>query len=162
MISSPLPVRLGPEHLPALLAFEQAANDDAWSVPLLRAALADADYDVWALWETDKALCAVAIVAHLPFDAELQSICVLPSVRRRGVAARLLAWVLDQAERRGAERLLLELRESNTAARRLYERQGFTFDGQRRGYYRRADGGSEDAILMSRCLNEYLNDSLDT
>ena len=51
--SSPVgtaPVRLGIENLPALMAFERQANDDAWSEALLSAALVDDDFDVWGIW----------------------------------------------------------------------------------------------------------------
>ncbi|WP_245392616.1 GNAT family N-acetyltransferase [Salinicola halimionae] len=148
------PARLGVVDLPALMTFERLANDDAWSEPLLQAALIDRNYDVWGVWSTDGArLRATAVLAHLPFDAELQSICVLPDERRHGLARGLLAWILRGASARGAERLLLELRESNLAARRLYEQAGFVIDGQRQGYYRREDGRGEDALLMSRELN---------
>ena len=154
--SSPVgtaPVRLGIENLPALMAFERQANDDAWSEALLSAALLDDDFDVWGIWAVEGVeLRAAAVLAYLPFDAELQSICVRPSDRRHGLARELLGWITQCAIERGAERLLLELRASNVAARRLYESAGFAVDGQRRGYYRRDDGGSEDALLMSREL----------
>lgn len=144
------PTTLGADALPALMAFERLANDDAWSEALLSAALADDDYDVWGVWSTQGGrLLAAAVLAYLPFDAELQSICVLPSERRHGLALGLLNWVTQCASERGAERLLLELRESNQAARGLYERAGFRIDGQRAGYYRRDDGRGEDALLMS-------------
>ncbi|MGQ7244195.1 GNAT family N-acetyltransferase [Salinicola sp. V024] len=147
------PVRLGVDDLPALLTFERLANDDAWTEALLRAALTDSDYEVWGIRSADGAgLRATAVLAHLPFDAELQSICVLPGERRHGLARGLLAWISQCATARGAERLLLELRESNLGARRLYEQAGFVVDGQRQGYYRREDGRGEDAVLMSRAL----------
>ncbi|WP_110602142.1 GNAT family N-acetyltransferase [Salinicola lusitanus] len=148
-----IPVRLDADDLPVLMAFERRANDDAWSEALLEAALRDDGYAVWGIRSAeDSTLWAVAILAYLPFDAELQSICVLPDARRQGLAWKMLGWVMRCARAQGAERLLLELRESNLAARRLYERAGFRIDGQRRGYYRRDDGRGEDALLMSRDL----------
>ncbi|WP_083941369.1 GNAT family N-acetyltransferase [Salinicola socius] len=148
-------VLLGVHDLPALMAFERRANDDAWSEALLSAALIDDGYEVWGLWSGGGAeLRAAAVLAYLPFDAELQSICVLPEERRHGLARELLGWIMRRAGERGAERLLLELRASNVAARRLYEGAGFGIDGQRRGYYRQDDGSNEDALLMSRALTE--------
>ncbi|GHB19635.1 ribosomal protein S18-alanine N-acetyltransferase [Salinicola rhizosphaerae] len=149
-----LPALLQGRHLDSLMALERLANDDAWSAALLDAALADRDVEVWGVWDASRSnLMAAAVVAYLPFDAELQSICVAPDARRRGVARSLLEWVIDSARARNAERMLLELRASNVAARALYERMGFGVDGQRRGYYRREDGSSEDAVLMSRPLD---------
>jgi len=150
-----IPARLGIHDLPALMAFERQANDDAWSEALLSAALIDDGYDVWGVWSVGGVeLRAAAVLAYLPFDAELQSICVLPRERRHGLARELLGWIIRHVTERGAERLLLELRASNVAARKLYESAGFGIDGQRSGYYRQDDGSSEDALLMSRELVE--------
>lgn len=147
------PARLDASHLQALMALEHRANDDAWSEVLLSAALSDTRIEVWGLWAAEvEKLHAAAVVAYLPFDAELQSLCVAPEQRRRGLARGLLEWIAQRALSHGAERLLLELRESNLAARGLYEGAGFEVDGERCGYYRREDGSSEAAVLMSRSL----------
>lgn len=52
---------------------------------------------------------------------------------------------------RNADTMFLEVRESNSVARALYERQGFTEIGQRRGYYP-AQAGREDAIIYAKTL----------
>ncbi len=80
--------------------------------------------------------------------ARLYSIAVDPDFRGRGVAEELLAEAGRQAASRGADRLRLELRPSNNAAQRLYERAGFTLLERRPGYY---DDG-EDAIRMEMRL----------
>ncbi|MFC7500868.1 GNAT family N-acetyltransferase, partial [Nocardioides sp. GCM10030258] len=56
--------------------------------------------------------------------------------RRSGVATALLAAVQALAAEGGADRLLLEVREDNAAARGFYERHGFTELGKRARYYR--------------------------
>ena len=68
--------------------------------------------------------------------AELQRISVTPALRRQGVAGRLLAAVRDAATGQGAERLLLEVRETNTGALAFYERAGFVEIDRRPRYYR--------------------------
>ena len=55
--------------------------------------------------------------------------------------------ILAESERRGAAVLQLEVRESNFAARRLYEKNGFEIVGKRKNYYEKP---AEDAILMSK------------
>ena len=72
-----------------------------------------------------------------------------PSRRRtgeRGVASALLAEVERRAAEDGATRLLLEVREDNTAAAAFYERPGFEEVGRRRGYYR--DGAA--AVVLGK------------
>jgi ribosomal-protein-alanine N-acetyltransferase len=77
-----------------------------------------------------------------PGERELLWLYVEPEWRRRGVAAQLLVAALA-----GSEEWFLEVRISNTAARKLYERAGFTEYSRRRDYYA---GPIEDAILMRR------------
>ncbi|MCE8022573.1 MULTISPECIES: ribosomal protein S18-alanine N-acetyltransferase [Halomonadaceae] len=126
-----------------------------WSAGQLQAALEDRDCCVLGI-EVESALIGHAVVARLPFEAELQAMLVAPAMRRRGLAAALLEAVVEQCRRWGSERLLLEVRAGNVAAIALYRRAGFSEDGRRRGYYppldEAADAAREDALLMSRRL----------
>jgi ribosomal-protein-alanine N-acetyltransferase len=80
---------------------------------------------------------------------ELENIAVLPDCRRRGVGLGLMAALLAQARGLRAERILLEVRESNEAAIRLYEVSGFEMLARRRDYYRNPP---EDALIMVQSL----------
>jgi len=75
---------------------------------------------------------------------EIENIAIVGPARRRGLGTRLLGQFLDLARARGAESVFLEVRESNHAARLLYEKWSFTESGRRKGYYA---GPKEDAIL---------------
>jgi ribosomal-protein-alanine N-acetyltransferase len=74
---------------------------------------------------------------------------VIPNARRRGIATTLLDELVVRAVHGGARELFLEVRVDNEAARRLYEKEGFTVVGRRRGYY---DHGRVDAVVMRREL----------
>lgn len=78
-------------------------------------------------------------------QGELANIAVRPELRGRGLGARLLDEVLAAARRRGVTQLYLEVRDSNDAALRLYERFGFREVGRRRRYYQ---DPPEDARVM--------------
>jgi len=80
-------------------------------------------------------------------EAHLSTLAVDPALRRRGIGERILRESMRQAARQGAEMMTLEVRVSNDAARRLYEKLGFRVVGRRRHYYK---GNLEDAILMTR------------
>jgi ribosomal-protein-alanine N-acetyltransferase len=80
-------------------------------------------------------------------ELHINNVAVLPSERRAGVATALLAHVLQEGARLGAARATLEVRESNGAARRLYEKMGFSVAGIRQGYYTKPD---EAAIILWR------------
>jgi [ribosomal protein S18]-alanine N-acetyltransferase len=77
-----------------------------------------------------------------PEECEILNIAVSPANRGLGIATALLRYEL----RPGAT-YYLEVRESNTAARKLYEKLGFTQIGSRKNYY---DNPSETAIVMCR------------
>lgn len=76
--------------------------------------------------------------------ARLYSVAVDPRFRGRGVGESLIGASARAALDRGADRLRLELRPSNAAAMRLYQRAGFTFLERKAGYYH--DG--EDAVRL--------------
>lgn len=79
-------------------------------------------------------------------DAEIESLAVGASWRRRGIAKRLCGDLFGWARARGARHASLEVRVSNTAARGLYESLGFHQVALRRGYYRDPE---EDALVMT-------------
>ncbi|WP_277809642.1 ribosomal protein S18-alanine N-acetyltransferase [Chromohalobacter canadensis] len=145
--------RLAVAHLDAVAALEEAGQVHPWKRATLARALADDTLEVWGAWR-DAALLGYAVLAWLPFEAELQAITVVPHVRRQGVAGRLLAHLVTRARQGGAERLLLEVRASNTPALALYRQYGFDEDGRRRGYYPPVTRGGEReaAVLMSTSL----------
>jgi ribosomal-protein-alanine N-acetyltransferase len=64
----------------------------------------------------------------------------------------LLAALVDEARRRGARALFLEVADDNTAARRLYAARGFVQVGRRANYYRRA-AGLVDALVLRLLLS---------
>ena len=76
---------------------------------------------------------------------EIENVVVGERERRRGLGALLLCNLMEQARREQARRVHLEVRESNTAARKLYERWGFREVGRRKSYY---SGPPEDALLL--------------
>lgn len=144
--------RLNAHHAALLHALEAVACS-GMSPQQLNEALADEDTVVLGAWQEEE-LVGYALVAKLPFDAELQAIGVLPACQGQGIGQRLLHDVVMAATQWQAERLLLEVRASNQRAIRLYRQAGFGEDGCRKGYYPAAKGttGREDALLMSRPL----------
>lgn len=97
-------------------------------------------------------LCGYALLMWAPEEVHLLNITVRPDLQGRGVGASMLRWLLDDSARRGAQRMLLEVRPSNPIAISLYETRGFVRIGLRRGYYPAAGGEREDAIVMARTL----------
>ena len=64
-------------------------------------------------------------------------------------SARTVTALVDEADKRGYEEVLLEVRKDNPRARRLYLRHGFAEVGVRRGYYQPS---GVDAVVMRKGL----------
>lgn len=84
----------------------------------------------------------------LVFDEiHINNLALRPPLRGQGIGTALLHHVLVEARRLGAKRATLEVRASNHAARRLYERLGFYVAATRRHYY---SNPIEDALILWR------------
>jgi ribosomal-protein-alanine N-acetyltransferase len=84
-------------------------------------------------------------------EAHILNVCIGDEYRCRGMARRILLYLLDRARAAGMYEAFLEVRPSNTAAARLYHSMGFEQVGIRRGYYQ-ATVGREDAAVLRRVL----------
>ena len=85
-------------------------------------------------------------------EAELLGIGVLPAARGHRLGRRLLDAALARAHAGGARRMVLEVRQDNSAAQALYRGAGFAAAGTRPGYDRTADGAPVDADILARPL----------
>jgi len=83
-----------------------------------------------------------------PDEAWVQTMAVAAAQQRRGLGARLLDALLEEAARRGQRVVSLEVRADNAPAQRLYARHGFTRTGVRRGYYQ--PSGTDAWVLTRR------------
>lgn len=94
-----------------------------------------------------------ALGRALAGEAELLTIAVIDTARRRGIGSRLLRSFLVEAAARGAGTVFLEVAEDNTAALALYLAAGFVEAGRRRAYYLMPDGRRTDALVLRRKAN---------
>jgi ribosomal-protein-alanine N-acetyltransferase len=127
----------------ALAVLHAEAFETPWDTASLAALLASPG--VFAVAE-DDGFILIRVVAD---EAEILTLAVRPSARRGGLGRRLVEAAVVRAAALGAARMFLEVAEDNVAARALYARTGFIEAGRRRGYYARADGSREDALLLA-------------
>jgi len=78
-------------------------------------------------------------------EMHIANLAVCPDLRRQKIAQRLLLAGFNLALSKGAQKSTLEVRVSNLAAQRLYEKFGFIRAGIRKGYY---SDKNEDAVIM--------------
>jgi ribosomal-protein-alanine acetyltransferase len=122
---------------------------DAWSAPMMLGELEDRNTHYLVAETEDGRIEGYAgLLAPLGTgDADVQTIAVAESARRRGLGRRLLVELLREAQERGAYRVFLEVRADNSAAQQLYRSLGFEEIGVRRGYYQ---PDNVDAVTMRR------------
>lgn len=125
---------------------EKKIFSDPWGAAGVRESLGQNYTKLFGAW-TGEELAGYAIVYFLADEGELVRIATAPSCRRRGVASGLIRELLRVCRERGMKRVLLDVRESNEAAIKLYKGTGFQVDGMRKDFYTKP---SEAAILMSR------------
>jgi ribosomal-protein-alanine N-acetyltransferase len=100
--------------------------------------------------DQDGALLVGMLVMWVIIDeGHIGTIAVHPDFRRQGIGSRLLTHVIRQTSGSGLKKIYLEVRRSNMAAQKLYEKFGFFIDGVRPRYYRDTN---EDAILMTKLV----------
>jgi len=99
------------------------------------------------IFEEPESIAGFAVARAGGEEWELENIVVRSAAQRAGHGAELLTELIERVRVSGAKHFRLEVRESNLAARRLYEKLGFRVEGRRRGYYR---DPAEDAILYYR------------
>ncbi len=93
---------------------------------------------------------AFGIMSYLEDDAHLLLLAVAPARRRRGIASAMLAWLERVARAAGAQRIRVEARHENLAARNLYAEHGYHEHAFTRGMY----SGRADGVFLEKWLRE--------
>jgi [ribosomal protein S18]-alanine N-acetyltransferase len=100
--------------------------------------------------EHEGAVAGFIVGRQVASEWEIENIAVTASARRCGLGTRLVGEFLDLARQRGSQEIFLEVRESNHAARALYEKWAFVEAGRRKGYY---SDPAEDALVLRFSLS---------
>jgi ribosomal-protein-alanine N-acetyltransferase len=137
--------------LPDMMAIEKhAATAAHWSSAQYKTLFHPSLPPRVALIIQEEACVQGFVVARVVGEEwEIENIAVAGPARKRGLGTRLLGELLDLARANGAAAVFLEVRESNRAARALYEKWSFLESSRRRHYYHDPE---EDAILYRIAL----------
>jgi len=84
-------------------------------------------------------------LTHILDEGDIHNVMVASSYRGKGIAAMMMEKLLEEGGRQGIKEYTLEVRVSNAAAIRLYEKLGFVSEGIRPGFY---ESPVEDAMIM--------------
>jgi ribosomal-protein-alanine N-acetyltransferase len=129
-----------PDDLDAVMAIEHAVfPSDAWSRESMLAELGN-KHTVY-LVAFDQAApgefvgYAGLLAPRGAAQADIQSVAVVETARRRGLARTLVQTLIAEARDRGAREIFLEVRVDNPGAEALYDSLGFERIAVRKGYY---------------------------
>jgi ribosomal-protein-alanine N-acetyltransferase len=122
---------------PALATMHaESFGRECWSLKQIQGSLAQPATRAWMACEGDVATGFI-FCQMMPPEAEILTFCVNPARRQHGIGAALLGHALESLRAEGGRKMFLEVAADNSAARKLYERFGFTVTGTRANYYKR-------------------------
>ena len=136
--------RMQPDDIPAVAGIERETFSLPWSENAFLDTLSLQDaYFIVALLDGEIAgYCGY----YRSFEeAEITNVAVRSDLRGKGIGSSMIRKLADESGRQGIARLILEVRKSNLAAIRVYEKNGFRIAGYRRNFYEQP---REDAAVM--------------
>ena len=137
---------LADTDLDDIVAIEEASFSNPWTRDMYQRELQNPDVSfLYVLRAPGKGVVAFCSFWLVLDEVHVNNLAVRVDFRGRGLGTALLEHVLQAGASRGAERATLEVRRSNGAARRLYERLGFEVAATRPNYY---VSPQEDALIL--------------
>ena len=129
----------------AMMEIENSTNQTPWTKNQFISSMEIGHYSM-VLQQYQK-IIGFAIYSPIIPESHLLNIAINPAFQGKGLGSQLLEKIIFQNKIIGVKVMTLEVRVSNKAAIKLYEKRGFTKDAIRPEYY----GGTpkEDALLMS-------------
>ncbi len=129
-----------------IYAIEQLAQSHPMTKNVMLSCLSNRYFNARVM--VDEQLAGFYIGEGVLDESSLIEICIHPDFQGKGLGRKLLAHYIEQGKERGFMSCWLEVRESNTAAHKLYQSMDFNEVDRRINYYP-TNTGKEDAIIMS-------------
>lgn len=135
-----------PADLEGVMEVERLSYLTPWSQDAFLSEMMQT-YTIYLVAKEGERVVGIAGMHVVWEDAHVTNIAVHPLYRGRGLGERMMQELMERACRRGARRMTLEVRASNTTAQNLYRKLGFTTapGAIRKGYY---TDTNEDAVVM--------------
>ncbi|MBP9721694.1 MAG: ribosomal protein S18-alanine N-acetyltransferase [Gammaproteobacteria bacterium] len=137
---------VGLQDIPMVYKVETKSYTHPWSEKLLFDCVI-VGYNCW-LVEFQTQVIGHAVFRLALGEAHLFNIAVDPAFQNQGVGKVFLSFLLDQMRFKKAQKVIMEVRVTNTVARDLYKNFGFKELSIRKGYYPAENGGKEDGINL--------------
>ncbi len=136
------------KDIPLVARLEREIFSEPWSKESLLATLKMRETIFLVARENDR-VAGYAICYTASDEADITNVAVAEEFRRSNYGMNLVAHLIIRGGKRGVKRFYLEVRQSNEAAKKMYDKLGFTKLGIRKNYY---DKPVEDAVLMGYVL----------
>lgn len=134
--------------LAAVMQIEEEAFSLPWSIESYLGELRN-QFANYRVCDVEGQIAAYAGIWVVFEDAHITNVAVGAKYRSMGMGKALMRAAENIAREKKALRILLEVRPSNTVARKMYSELGYMETGLRQNYY---SDNQEDAILMTRFL----------
>jgi ribosomal-protein-alanine N-acetyltransferase len=137
------PMRRG--DIKEIIEIEKASFQDPWREDAFYNELYNKDISIFLVMEVDGKVVGYGGMWVIKDEAHIVNLAIHPQYRRQGLGQKLMKVLFEKAEKRGVQRITLEVRASNIVAQNFYKKLGFQEIAIRKKYYRDT---KEDAIVM--------------
>lgn len=128
---------------------EQQAHTHPWSEKLFLSNFGKRYFN--HILSIQNGVAGYYVASYVAGEVTLLNIAIAPNLQGQGAGYRLMQHLIEQAKQLAQQEIWLEVRASNSAAIKLYQKLGFVEVDLRKEYYPTADG-REDAIIMCKYL----------
>ena len=137
--------KMNDDNIEGIALLEKENFSDGWSLESLKEETDNPDALYMCVRDDGNQKIIAAAGMIISFEtADIMNVSVDKEYRRRNIAKDLLLKLFEEGRKRGVCEFTLEVRAGNEPARKLYEKLGFTFAGNRPGFY---SNPKEDAAI---------------
>lgn len=147
-------VPMQPEHLGRVLQIENVSFPTPWSYRSYLGELTRNNFAHYFVGMIDGSVVGYIGLWIVVDETHITTIAVAPEYRGNKIAERLIEFGVEYSKIWGAEKMILEVRVSNTPAQKVYKRMGFEQIGVRKQYY---SDTLEDALVMLKRYHDLTN-----
>ena len=127
-----------------LTEIEKSIFGTAWDSEIIKEKIDNRKFKYW-IYEVENSIKGYLGIQFLEEEIEILGIGVNQGSRRKNIATELMDELIEYFEKSEYKKIILEVRESNTVAQRLYKKYGFKQISRRKKYY-----VDEDAKVYQR------------
>ena len=142
-------MRMCREHIDGMIEIEKQCFDSGFARQTFEKELEN-KIAIYVVALKNGVIAGYAGLWNICGEADIMHVGVGKEFRRQGIAFEMLKRLIEICNEESVYEVNLEVRKSNDAAQKLYEKLGFERVGLRKNYYE----GTEDAVLMKLDLEK--------